>query len=272
MKKFLILSLFASLALAKIEGLEKPEGLIGYEGNLYLSNKAFDDDKAKNHSFISLFDSEGKLKELKFIDGLNSPNGLAVVSGMLYVCDQDELKGFDLKSKEQVFSIKSADFAFLNDIAVLDKENIFISDTAKGKIFKVNLPSKKYEIFATIPENLGGPNGLIIANNKLYSVGYDPKGKYKGGVFALDLNTAKLEIIASELGGLDGIALAKNGDLLVSDWVDAKNGVIYRIDKAGKITKLDLPAMAGPADIYSDGKKLWIPKMLESDMSSIDLP
>ena len=49
-------------------------------------------------------------------------------------------------------------------------------------------------------------------------------------------------------------------------------GVIYRLDKNGKIEKLDLPAMKGLADMVSDGENLWIPRMVEGKVLKITLP
>ena len=54
-------------------------------------------------------------------------------------------------------------------------------------------------------------------------------------------------------------------------------GVIYRVDSKGNhsvvnLKKEGIEFMGGPADIYSDGKKLWIPRMVDNQVSVIDLP
>ena len=82
----------------------------------------------------------------------------------------------------------------------------------------------------------------------------------------------KQSALSEPLGALDGVVWAKNGDLLASDWGENLQGVIYRLDKNGKIEKLDLPAMKGPADMVSDGENLWIPRMVEGKVLKITLP
>ncbi len=78
--------------------------------------------------------------------------------------------------------------------------------------------------------------------------------------------------LSEPLGALDGVVFAKNGDLLVSDWGENLKGVVYQMDKKGNIKVLDLPAMKGPADMASDGKSLWIPRMAEGKILKVNLP
>lgn len=227
-----------------------------------------------NDGFISKLDKSGKIIEKKFLSNLNAPKGMNTINGVLYVVDIDTLKGFDLKSKKEVLNLPIKGAIFLNDIVALDDENLLVSDTGTGIIHQVNVKNKQYETFVVVDLKFGGPNGILLdlKNNRLIAVGYDPNGKAKGSIISIDLTSKKQSALSEPLGALDGVVWAKNGDLLVSDWGENLQGVIYRLDKNGKIEKLDLPAMKGPADMVSDGENLWIPRMVEGKVLKITLP
>ena len=76
----------------------------------------------------------------------------------------------------------------------------------------------------------------------------------------------------NEIPSAEVVAVAKNGDLLVSDWGTDLQGVIYRIDSKGQVSTIKIESMGGPADMYSDGVSLWIPRMVDKKVSKIDLP
>lgn len=156
----------------------------------------------------------------------------------------------------------------------LDDENLLVSDTGTGIIHQVNVKNKQYETLVVVDLKFGGPNGILLdlKNNRLIAVGYDPNGNAKGSIISIDLKSKKQSALSEPLGALDGVVWAKNGDLLVSDWGENLQGVIYRLDKNGKIEKLDLPAMKGPAGMVSDGENLWIPRMVEGKVLKITLP
>lgn len=223
--------------------------------------------------FISKLDSNGNIIEKEFISNLNAPKGMAIIDNILYVADIDTIKGFDLNNKKEVFNLAIKDSKFLNDIEMLDNKTLLASDTATGIIYIIDL-SGKYDIFVKIDSKFGGPNGLLLDknNNCLIVAGYDPTGKVKGSIVSVDLDSKEQIPLSKPLGSLDGIAFAKNGDLLVSDWGDKMQGVIYRINQNNDIKILKLESIKGPADIFSDGENLWIPKMLESKVSKINLP
>ncbi len=259
-----------------IEGFSHPESVFVNKNEVYVSNlgEKLDPMGKDNDGFISKLDNNGKIVELKWIENLNAPKGMNVIGNTLYVVDIDVLKGFDVVSKKEVLNIPVQGAVFLNDIAVLDKNTLLVSDTGTGIIHKFDVAKKKYETFTKLDSQYGGPNGLMLDSKKkaLIVVGYDPAGKQKGSVVSIDLKTKKVTKITEPLGALDGVVMAKNGDLLVSDWGENLQGVIYRIDSKGGLSKIDVEIMGGPADMFSDGKNLWIPRMVDKSLSKIDLP
>lgn len=268
----------ASVQAADITGFSHPESVFVNAGKkeVYVSNlgEKLDPMGKDNDGFISKLDNNGKIVEIKWIANLNAPKGMNVIGNTLYVVDIDVLKGFDIASKKEVLSIPVSGAVFLNDIVVLDNNTLLVSDTGTGIIHKFDVAKKKYETFTKLDSQYGGPNGLMLDSKKkaLIVVGYDPAGKQKGSVVSIDLKTKKATKITEPLGALDGIVVAKNGDLLVSDWGENLQGVIYRIDSKGGLSKIDVEIMGGPADMYSDGKNLWIPRMVDKKITKITLP
>lgn len=277
---FFVLStiLFCSLSLQakEFDGFASPESIYGNKHGIFVSNvgKELLPLEKDNDGFISKLDSNGNVIEKKFISNLNAPKGMNSIDDILYVADIDTIKGFDLNNKKEVFNLPIKNAVFLNAIEILDNNTLLVSDTGTGIIHVIDIDNNKYDTFVKLDSKFGGPNGLLLDknNNRLIVVGYDPAGKSKGSVVAIDLNNKKQLAITKPLGALDGIVFAKNGDMLVSDWGEDLKGVIYRIDKNGNIKTIKMDFMQGPADIFSDGENLWIPKMAESKILKVNLP
>lgn len=259
-----------------IDGFSHPESVFVNKDEVYVSNigEKLEPMAKDNDGFISKLDKNGNVVELKWIANLNAPKGMNVINDTLYVVDIDTLKGFDLKSKKEVLNIPVDGAVFLNDIVVLDNNTLLVSDTGTGIIHQFNLAKKQYQTFAKLDSQYAGPNGLLLDPKKktLIVVGYDPAGKQQGSVVSIDLKSKKVRAITKPLGALDGVTVAKNGDLLVSDWGTDLQGVIYRIDSKGQVSIIKIESMGGPADMYSDGVSLWIPRMVDKKVSKIDLP
>lgn len=277
---FFVLStiLFCNLSLQakEFDGFASPESIYGNKHGIFVSNvgKELLPLEKDNDGFISKLDSNGNVIEKKFISNLNAPKGMNSIDDILYVADIDTIKGFDLNNKKEVFNLPIKNAVFLNAIEILDNNTLLVSDTGTGIIHVIDINNNKYDTFVKLDSKFGGPNGLLLDknNNRLIVVGYDPAGKSKGSVVAIDLNNKKQLAITKPLGALDGIVFAKNGDMLVSDWGEDLKGVIYRIDKNGNVKTIKMDFMQGPADIFSDGKNLWIPKMAESKILKVNLP
>lgn len=277
---FFVLStiLFCSLSLQakEFDGFASPESIYGNKHGIFVSNvgKELLPLEKDNDGFISKLDSNGNVIEKKFISNLNAPKGMNSIDNILYVADIDTIKGFDLNNKKEVFNLPIKNAVFLNAIEILDNNTLLVSDTGTGIIHVIDINNNKYDTFVKLDSKFGGPNGLLLDknNNRLIVVGYDPAGKSKGSVVAIDLNNKKQLAITKPLGALDGIVFAKNGDMLVSDWGEDLKGVIYRIDKNGNVKTIKMDFMQGPADMFSDGKNLWIPKMAESKILKVNLP
>ena len=74
------------------------------------------------------------------------------------------------------------------------------------------------------------------------------------------------EKIGDVHGAFDGLELFDAHTLIVSDWgaMDHAAGFVEKVDiNTHAVTKIDMPAMFGPADFYFDAKarKLFVPEL-----------
>ncbi len=274
-------------------GFSSPESVFVGRDYIFVANIGKEPNSlAKdNDGFIAKLDKNGKVIKRDFARNLNAPKGMIEIDNTLYVVDIDRLVAFDTQGKK-VLEAAIEGAIFLNDIVLLDKNTLLLSDTGNGIIYAFDLQSKQTSEFARLElAKTGGGNGMLLdaAKQVLFVVCYHPDGKSGGQILAISTKTKAVKILDSQKGAYDGVALAKNGDLLVSDWGENLNGKIYRIGakngfshsslfgknaSANRFTKsaLDLPVIKGPADMFATKDKLYIPKMLENEVLVVDLP
>lgn len=279
MKKITTLALsgFLSLALAynleEFDGFASPESIYVNNNDVYVSNVGTKlEPLAKdNDGFISKLDKNGNVVDKFFIKNINAPKGMSVIGDVLYVVDIDVLRGFNLKSKKEVFNLPIKNAIFLNDIAIKDNNTLFVSDTGTGIIHLVDLKNKKYSTFVQLDlQKYAGPNGLLINGNNLITVTYDANGKLDGMVLEINMQNKKMKQISNLRGALDGVVLDAQNNLLVSSWGENLEGKVYKIQN-NDFEALDLPDIKGPADMFFDGEFLWIPKMVEGKILKVKL-
>lgn len=273
-KKLSIISACASLALAwniqEFEGFASPESVYATKNSVYVSNlgKEVKPLEKDNDGFIIKMDKNGKV--LSKIGNLNAPKGMGVLKKTLYVTDIDTIKGFDLKTQKQTFSLEIKGAIFLNDIATKGKNTLYVSDTGSGKIYKINLKDKSYKEFIALDSAKygGGPNGLLVKGENLWVVTYDPSQKSEGEVLKISLKDKKITEFSKVRGFMDGIAI-DGEDLLVSAWGNNLEGVVYQISQNGEYSELPIRKVKGCADIFYKDGVLWIPTMIENKVLKI---
>ena len=268
-----------------IEGLASPESVVSLGSRHFVSNMgvAMKSVEKDGDGFISEIDDGGRVVDLHAFPRtggrLDAPKGLAIVGERIFVADIDRVVGFDVNTHAQVFEavLGGNGPALLNDLAVEDDHSLFVSDTLRKAIYRLDLNTRA---FSTIADNIPGANGIVIDQTRhtLYvvCVGADFAG---GGVFRVPLDgKGAPQMWDSPHGILDGVALLPNGDLLISDWVAADRpteGTLTRYTQDGKrVGAVDLPAGShGPADFSYDAAtgKLWIPLMPDNRVLVIDL-
>jgi len=193
------------------KGLDVPESVLPVpEKNImYISNIAAQNPSEKNQKgFISILDMDGKVKELNWATGLNSPKGLGIYKDFLYVTEVDHITRIDLKNGEKVKSFKVEGAKFLNDVAVGPDGTVYFTDSGTGAVHKLEGDAVKVFLKEGTFKN---PNGIMAAKEKLY-IGTGEK------IASVDIATGKMEDVLVNTGAADGIARIGGETFLFSDW------------------------------------------------------
>jgi hypothetical protein len=208
-----------------------------------------------------------------FVSGLNAPKGAVINNGMVFVTDIDRVLGFDLRTGKKQYDIdcRSTGSVFLNDLAVKDGQTLFVSAMDIDKIFLIHLAAQPQIEELVLTNPLKGPNGLVYSarQNKLYACSFIFGDAPAGELGSIDLNKAPYHFtrLIDRPGSYDGIALAGDSTVVVSDWVAfEKKGLLLAVDATTKkVVTINQEAIAGPADfaLTSNGE-LIVPAMLAS--------
>lgn len=226
----------------------------------FISNVNGEPETADNNGFITKLDANGKLLNLKFIQGgkadvtLHAPKGMALVDQTLYVADLEQLRAFDIYSGKPVAMITIAGAttqppAHLTDVAYDGKGLLYCSDQKANRIYRVELATQKVSILITDP-HLAGPTGLAVhpKSGQLIVVSWD-----KGKIFEISPDGAMSELFSngffsSRFANLRGVDFDRWGNMYVSDFTTGK---VWRMtwDKRFQVIAEYLPS---PGDISID--------------------
>jgi hypothetical protein len=242
-------------------GFATPESVL-YDaaGDIYLVSNINGDPFGKDdNGFISKLSPDGKVAELKWIDGsaskeveLNAPKGLGISDGKLYVADIDSVRIFDLATGKPAGNVKIAGSTFLNDIAVAPDGTVYVSDTGlktgfapnqKDAIYKIGKDNKSKALIKSA--DLKNPNGLSADDKGLTVV------TWTGEVYRVSNDGKKEEATKAPGGQLDGVVQTSDGLLLVSSW---ETSTVYSGKADGTLAPLAAD-LKSPADIGYDSKR-----------------
>lgn len=195
---------------------------------IYVSNyDGYNRSRKEGTQFISKVTMNGKIEELKWITGVFNPTGLAIFQDRLYAAEIRSLVEIDLNSGQIVNRYPAPGSVFLNDIAIDESGNIYISDSAKHMIYR--FADGQFEEWLK-GDKIRNPNGLHVHENQLI-VGNNGDNCLK----SVNLTDKKMStIVKFGPGIIDGVKSDKDGNFLVSHW----QGKLYRVTQEGKITKL----------------------------------
>lgn len=237
-------------------GFDKPETVLHDAAtDTYLVSNVSGHPSAKDDTgFISKVSPEGKVIDLKWIDGvsedvtLHSPKGMVVHGEQLYIADIDTIRVFDRNTGKPLKNIVIEGATFLNDVVVAENGELYTSESAlvfkDGKfqatgldsIFKI---SKDDEVSTWVSgTHLGQPNGLeMLSNGDLVAV-------TRGGNNLYTLDPSGKQVNSFDAPGkvLDGVVRLKSGDYLLTSW---QTSALYRLDADKQFTeeaKLPVPA------------------------------
>jgi hypothetical protein len=193
------------------EGFDTPECVIfDSEKNVYyVSNIGGKDALNKDgNGFISVLNPDGSINNLKYIEGLNAPKGMGILEDTLFVTDIDRIVKINLGTGEIFDTIPVKNAIFLNDIAIDNEGNLFISDSKARNYIK--LSDTTYQTFVT-DTIFKFPNGIIYDKDRLIS-GIGDK------VISIDPKTGMWETFINNTGSVDGLQKVNETTYIISDW------------------------------------------------------
>jgi hypothetical protein len=238
--------------------------------SLYISNINGDPSAKDGNGFITKADLAGKVKKLKWISGLNAPKGLRACGGRLYVSDIDELIVIKLSSGAIERRIAVPGAKFLNDVVADKKCNVYVSDTLRGAVYKME-PAGEPQLWVE-GDNLESPNGLFVEGQTLFVASWglttDWTTRTPGRLLAIDLDTRAVSPQRGPHGNLDGLERV-GADWLVSDFMA---GTVLRSAPDGRTAVL-LHGMLNPADLgyVAAQDLLLVPEMKRGTVSAYKL-
>jgi hypothetical protein len=192
----------------------------------YVSN--FGSGSPPGTQFLSKLGPRGEILEREWVAGLRSPLGMVISGDRLFVAQRAELLEIDVERASIAARHALPGAAFPNDVARdPDSGDLFVSDTQRNVIYRVHEGAA--EPWLSEPE-IREPNGLLVQNGLLYVC--DNGDRMLKSVRLADRTCAP--VASFREGILDGLGSDGRGGLLLSHW----EGRLYRIDPAGRVTKL----------------------------------
>jgi sugar lactone lactonase YvrE len=234
-------------------------------GAIYVSNyDGYNPSRGARLQFLSKLTPEGRTAALRWVSGLDNPTGLAIRKNILYAVERTGIAEIDIPSAKIVRRTAVPGAAFLNDIAVAENGDVFVSDSRRGSVFRIS--GEKAEEWLTGPA-LGSPNGICLFEGRLV-IGTNSDGCLK----TADLGTREISTLVNlGQGIIDGIAPDGEGRLLVSH----NEGRLFRVSPDGRVeTVLDTTAVRmNMADFAydPDRKVIVFPTFTESRVAAFRL-
>ncbi len=213
--------------------------------------------------FISRMTPEGKITDLKWVEGLNAPKGMGVHGNNLYVADLDAVVVIDI-AKGAIVTRHAINGAMnLNDVTVSPNGTVYVSDSKMKKVHTFE-NGKSAELLDSAKSGLRGPNGLLFHQGQLLVL--------DGGAANRAEKNNTITKLVDIAKGTDGIEHVKASEYVVSCW----QGEMFYIDlKAGTAIKmLDTQGeKLQTADIGYDAKKriVYVPTFYGNRVSAYQL-
>ncbi len=228
---------------------------------IYVSNINGDPTEENHEGFISRLAIDGKVVELRWVNGLNAPKGMGLIADTLYVADVTQVVKIDTRLGEIRSRIDLPKAEFLNDIIIDDKGKVYISDTGNGAIYVLEHDKGDF----LLPEGtFERPNGLNRLDGLLY-VGT------RSFIKSVEPETLRIKTEIEARGGVDGLEIYKQKYFIFSDWL----GKVQLADFSGNATVLfnTTPESINAADIKLMGKSslLLVPTFFDNKVMAYQI-
>lgn len=212
-----------------LDGFSNPESVIlAPDGEtLFVSNVAGEAGAHDAEGFISRVSLSGEIEELRWVDGLNAPKGMALHDGRLYVSDIDAVAVIDVAAGDIIERIAVPDAVFLNDVAATQDGRIFVADSGSARI--IEIVDGAARVFVESESEFAGVNGLTPDGDSLLVASMDT-----GELARVALGDAAFTRIAGGMENADGVVRAPGGGFFVSSWP----GRLFWVDEASGETQI----------------------------------
>jgi Cu/Ag efflux protein CusF len=209
---------------------------------------------AKDHyGWITRLDAKGKVVDPFWIgleERMHAPSGMVVTDKFLYVCDRDGVYQIEIAKRKIIQFYAIPQGKFINDIAIAKNGDLYVSDFFANRIYKIPQKSGKVETWIE-SDRLEAPDGLYMEEDQLIVASWgilNEPGTFntskKGDVLKIDLKTKKIDVIAKEVGNLEGITKAGNS-YYITDWAAGKLLKVHA--ETGAVTE-KIKGLTNPTD------------------------
>jgi sugar lactone lactonase YvrE len=265
----------------QVGGFATPESVL-YDprADVYLvSNINGSPTAADDNGFISRVAPDGRVLDLKWIDGarpevrLNAPKGMAVVGDTLYVSDITAVRLFSRRTGEPRGAVVILGSTFVNDLAAGRDGTVYITDTGVRPDFTPSgtdaiyrLSEGQIGVVARSPD-LNHPNGIaVLPDGTLVVVTFAPAGE----VYTVGPDGTRRNVRRLPAGNLDGVEVLPGRALLVSSWGAS---AVFRVEPDGMVSTV-VSHVPSPADIGYDARRnrVLIPVFTENRIVIHPLP
>lgn len=223
-------------------------------GVIYVSNVNGTPNGKDGNGYISRLTLDGQVTDAKWITGLDSPKGLALVGDRLFVADLDKLVEIDVAAGAIATKYDAPGAKILNDVAAAPDGTIYVSDWPGNAIWR--LSGGKFEKWLESAD-LKSPNGLLVEGDRLIVAAWgameaDFSTKVPGNLLTVSLADKTIANLGdgTPVGNLDGLEAFDASSYIVSDWVAGK---VFQIARTGKAKEL-LSISQGTADLHFNAK------------------
>jgi len=162
-----------------------------------------------------------------FIENINEPLGNWILNGLLYTSTGNFLKGYDLETREEVFSVNIVCLQHLDGITSDDNGFLYVVDTG-GKIHKVNPETGETTCIVSSGLTQWVQDCVYDKfNNRLLSVGYVNNAPIQ----AIDLTTYEVTTATeTPFGKYDGITIDQFGNVYLASHYSPGKIIKYLAD------------------------------------------
>jgi len=245
-------------------GFSTPESVLhDPEADVYLvSNIHGAPAERDGNGFISRVSPDGRVLDLKWIDGtlpgvtLNAPKGMAFLGDTLFVTDLDCLRRFHRRTGEPLQELCLENAYFLNDLATSPQGDLYFTDSGStegpGAVYLLrsgaDVPQRVTLADGTVleGEGLGAPNGIFADRRGLYVATFG-----SGELFRITPMGERLQLLFPSKMALDGLLSLEERGFLFSSWGDS---AVYWIHADGRVAPL-VENVEAPADIGFDATR-----------------